>query len=151
MAIVPICVKLGEGNHKGLPLHYITVCRGNPTCKALNLMALRFHLGLLSRVANYCVSVKELFDFAIFLLKNAPSCHIFIEGWGRKSLFLLKVKNRVPHPNTQKILLKINRLYLNLMALRFHLGLLSRSARYCVSYSTPLGLARRGTFPTGFP
>jgi|GEM_PF-5120076 len=35
--IVPL---LGEGNHKGLPLHYITVCRGNPTCKALNLMAL---------------------------------------------------------------------------------------------------------------
>ncbi|OQY57009.1 MAG: hypothetical protein B6247_01610 [Candidatus Parabeggiatoa sp. nov. 2] len=30
--IVPL---LGEGNHKGLPLHYITVCRGNPTCKAL--------------------------------------------------------------------------------------------------------------------
>jgi len=26
--IVPL---LGEGNHKGLPLHYITVCRGNPT------------------------------------------------------------------------------------------------------------------------
>gem|GEM_PF-2369023 len=35
--IVPL---LGEGNHKGLPLHDITVCRGNPTCKALNLMAL---------------------------------------------------------------------------------------------------------------
>jgi len=27
-----------------------------------------------------------------------------------------------------------------LMALRFHLGLLSRSARYYVSYSTPTGL-----------
>ncbi|RKZ52335.1 MAG: hypothetical protein DRR08_28360, partial [Candidatus Parabeggiatoa sp. nov. 2] len=37
---------LGEGNHKGLPLHYITVCRGNPTCKALNLMALNSYLGL---------------------------------------------------------------------------------------------------------
>jgi len=36
--IVPL---LGEGNHKGLPLHDMTVCRGNPTCKALNLMALR--------------------------------------------------------------------------------------------------------------
>jgi len=35
--IVPL---LGEGNHKGLPLRDMTVCRGNPTCKALNLMAL---------------------------------------------------------------------------------------------------------------
>jgi len=35
--IVPL---LGEGNHKGLPLHYITVCRGNPTCKALNFQVL---------------------------------------------------------------------------------------------------------------
>jgi len=38
-----------KGNHKGLPLHNMTVRRGNPTCKALtkklNLMALRVGLG----------------------------------------------------------------------------------------------------------
>ncbi len=47
--IVPL---LGEGNHKGLPLHYITVCRGNPTCKALNLMALS-HAYALSLYLNF--------------------------------------------------------------------------------------------------
>jgi len=45
---------LGEGNHKGLPLHDMTVCRGNPTCKALNLMA----LGLRPQVI-------EFFKFAV--------------------------------------------------------------------------------------
>jgi hypothetical protein len=50
---------------------------------------------------------------------------MFIEGWGSNSLFLLKVKTRVPHPNTHTNLLKINRLYINLMALRPQWGYLA--------------------------
>lgn len=52
---------------------------------------------------------------AIFLLKNARSCHIFIDGLGYKSLFLLKVTDRVPHTKW----LKINSLDINLMALEY--------------------------------
>ncbi len=48
------------------------------------------------------VNTLNAINFALFLLKNARSCHIFLPP-GRKSLFLLKVKNRVPHPNTHKI------------------------------------------------
>jgi hypothetical protein len=33
---------------------------------------------------------------------------------------------------------------------RFHLWLLSRSARYCVSYSTPIGVGVSDAKPTGF-
>ncbi|RKZ48280.1 MAG: hypothetical protein DRR08_31790, partial [Candidatus Parabeggiatoa sp. nov. 2] len=65
-------------------------------------------------------------------------------GWGSKSLFLLKVKNRVPHPNTHKILLKINRLYLNLMALRARVRL--NTVKILGSY--PLTM-RFGSFPKG--
>jgi antibiotic biosynthesis monooxygenase (ABM) superfamily enzyme len=101
----------------------------------------RFHLGLLSRVASYCVSYSTpsglgpLVGFSPSFPQVSPGAII------SRSELLRFVFNpfwvgAVGFPKFFP---------------RFHLGLLSRVASYCVSYSTPSGLGPLVGFSPSFP
>jgi hypothetical protein len=98
----------------------------------------RFHLGLLSRSARYCVShstpigVAPGFTWGYYLAPLVTAFHIQpLSGLPQVSLgAIISLRSLLrftfnPYRGCP----------------RFHLGLLSRSARYCVSHSTPIGVA----------
>ena len=120
----------------------------------------RLHLGLLSRVANYCVSYSTPTGLGAFL-RPSPRLHLnaiklrynllifnhflCVLGWGTR--FFTFNKNNDLRPGGRKIWhdraffnknIAFIKEFLNLMALRFSLS---------YSYSTPTGLGASSALP----